>query len=41
LGEAAGGLLVRADGALRQWPVAMLTLLALAFALAAAIAARG
>ena len=34
-----GGLVVRVDGALRHWSIATLTLLALAFALAAAIAA--
>ena len=36
---AAGGLVVRADGALRHWPVASLALLMLAIALAATIAA--
>jgi formate hydrogenlyase subunit 3/multisubunit Na+/H+ antiporter MnhD subunit len=36
---AAGDLIVRLDGGLRQWPVAGIALLALAFAIAAAIAA--
>jgi hypothetical protein len=36
---AAGGLVVRADGALRHWPVASLALLMLAIAFAATIAA--
>ena len=36
---AASGLVVGADGALRQWPVASITLLVLAIAIAAAIAA--
>ena len=35
----AGTLVVRADGALRQWPVATITLFVLAIAIAAAIAA--
>ena len=35
---AAGSLVERTDGALRQWPVATITLLVLAFAIAAAIA---
>jgi hypothetical protein len=35
---AIGGLVVRADGALRQWPVASIALLGLAIAFAAAIA---
>ncbi len=37
---AIGGLVVRADGALRQWPVACIALLGLAIAFAAAIVAR-
>jgi formate hydrogenlyase subunit 3/multisubunit Na+/H+ antiporter MnhD subunit len=36
---AAGGLIVRADGALRHWPVASIALLMLAIAIAATIAA--
>jgi len=39
LAVAGGGLVVRADAALRHWPVAMITLLLLAFAVGAAIAA--